>query len=337
MILTVNTSMGSYDIVLEHGAIENIKPFCNTSRRALVVTDSGVPKEYSQIVAKQFDESIIKTFPQGEKSKNFDTYKELLEVLSENEFSRYDCVVAVGGGVVGDISGFCASTYMRGIDFYNIPTTLLSQVDSSIGGKTAIDFCGYKNIVGAFYQPKAVIIDPNVLKTLSERQFNNGLAECIKMAATCNEQLFELLEQENPHENILTVISESLKIKKSVVQEDEKESGLRRVLNFGHTVAHAIETATDFGDFLHGECVAIGMLAFSSPDVRERLVKVLKKYNLPVDFTCSSSDLSTALRHDKKANSKGVNAIFVNKIGSFDFRFVDFSELDNIIKAAYLK
>ncbi len=337
MKLTVNTSMGSYDIVLGHGIIGDIKPYCNTSRRALVVTDSGVPKEYSQIVAAQFDESIIKTFPQGEKSKNFDTYKELLEILSENEFSRYDCVVAVGGGVVGDISGFCASTYMRGIDFYNIPTTLLSQVDSSIGGKTAIDFGGYKNIVGAFYQPKAVIIDPDVLKTLSERQFNNGLAECIKMAATCNANLFELFEIGNPYGDILSVIAQSLEIKKSIVEKDEKETGLRRVLNFGHTVAHAIETATDFGDLLHGECVSIGMLAFSSAEVRERLLKVLKKYNLPVDFSFSSDELSTALRHDKKANSKGVNAVFVNKIGSFDFKFVEFPELDRIIKAAYLK
>lgn len=337
MILTVKTSMGSYDIVLERGVIGDIKPYCNINKRALIVTDSGVPEEYSKTVAAQFNKSIIKTIPQGEKSKCFETYRELLQLMSENEFSRSDCVVAVGGGVVGDLSGFTAATYMRGIDFYNIPTTLLSQVDSSIGGKTAIDFGGYKNTVGAFYQPKAVLIDPNVLKTLSPRQFNNGLAESIKMAATSDKVLFEILENENAYENIDTVIERSLKIKRAVVEEDEKETGLRRVLNFGHTAAHAIETATGLGDILHGECVAIGMLAFSSGSVRERLVKVLSKYNLPVDFSFSSDELLSALRHDKKADSKGVNAVYVNEIGSFEFRFIKFSELDEIIKGAYIK
>ena len=196
MIITVKTSTGSYDIVLERGALNRISELCDVKKRALIVTDDGVPEEYSKLVSKQFPDSIIKTIPQGEKSKNFDTYKELLTCLCENDFSRYDCVVAVGGGVVGDMSGFVASTYMRGITFYNIPTTLLSQVDSSIGGKTAIDFGGYKNIVGAFYQPTKVIIDPDVLKTLSVRQFNNGLAESIKMGATSDASLFELIEKE---------------------------------------------------------------------------------------------------------------------------------------------
>ncbi len=336
-MLTVKTSMGNYDIILERGVIGDIKPYCDINKRALIVTDSGVPEEYSKSVASQFKESIIKTIPQGEKSKSFDTYKELLELMSENEFSRSDCVVAVGGGVVGDLSGFTAATYMRGIDFYNIPTTLLSQVDSSIGGKTAIDFGGYKNTVGAFYQPKAVLIDPNVLRTLSERQFNNGLAESIKMAATSDKVLFEILENDNAYEKIDTVIERSLKIKRAVVEEDEKETGLRRVLNFGHTAAHAIETATGLGDLLHGECVAIGMLAFSSCEVRERLVKVESKYKKPDDIRFSSDELLSALRHEKKADSKGVNAVYVNEIGSFEFKFVEFSELDEIIKGAYLK
>jgi 3-dehydroquinate synthase len=219
----------------------------------------------------------------------------------------------------------------------NIPTTLLSQVDSSIGGKTAIDFGGYKNTVGAFYQPKVVIIDPNVLKTLDSRQFNNGLAESIKMAATSDAKLFSILENENAYDCIDTVIDRSLKIKRSVVEEDEKETGLRRVLNFGHTAAHAIETATGLGDFLHGECVALGMLAFSSPSVAKRIKNVLQKYSLPTEIVFSSDDLLSALRHDKKANAKGVNAVVVNEIGRFEFKFVDFAELDKIIKEAYIK
>ena len=336
MILPVKTSMGSYNIILQRGAINDVGNYYDTTKRALIVTDSGVPSQYAQAVAAQFKNAVIKTIPQGEKSKCFDTYKELLEVLSENEFSRSDCIVAVGGGVVGDLAGFTASTYMRGIDFLNIPTTLLSQVDSSIGGKTAIDFGGYKNTVGAFYQPKAVIIDPEVLKTLTQRQLNNGLAESIKMAATSDVLLFELIEKD-AYGNIDMVIERSLEIKRAVVEEDEKELGLRRVLNFGHTAAHAIETATGLGDYLHGECVAIGMLPFSSPTARARIKAVLEKYQLPTNISLSSEELLSALRHDKKANFNGVNAVFVNEIGSFEFKFVDFCQLDSIIKGAYIK
>ena len=337
MILPVNTSMGQYNIVMERGSINNIGLYYDTNKRALVVTDSGVPSVYVQTVTSQFKDAIIKVIPQGEKSKSFEMYKELLESLNENAFSRYDCIVAVGGGVVGDLSGFTAATYMRGIDFVNIPTTLLAQVDSSIGGKTAIDFGGYKNTVGAFYQPKAVIIDPDVLKTLDKRQFNNGLAESVKMAATSDAELFEIIEKTDAYENIDTVIERSLKIKRAVVEEDEKEAGLRRVLNFGHTAAHAIETATGLGDFLHGESVALGMLPFSAEKARARIKNVLNKYQLPTDIAVSSDDLLSALRHDKKANSTGVNAVFVNEIGSFEFKFVEFSQLDKIIKEAYIK
>ena len=337
MKLTVKTSMGDYNIVIERGSINYLSEYCNTDKKALIVTDSGVPFEYAKAVSKQFENNIIKVIPQGEKSKSFETYKELLEVLNENAFTRADCIVAVGGGVVGDLSGFTAATYMRGIDFYNIPTTLLSQVDSSIGGKTAIDFGGYKNTVGAFYQPKAVIIDPDVLKTLSKRQFNNGLAESIKMAATSDKALFEMLENNNAEDIIETVIERSLKIKKAVVEEDEKELGLRKVLNFGHTAGHAIETAAGLSDYLHGECVSMGMLAFSSRSVREKLINVLTKYNLPVKFDFPADEILSALRHDKKAKGDGVNVVFVNDIGSFEFKYLTFNELEKTVKEAYLK
>ena len=337
MKLTVKTSMGDYNIVIERGSINSLSEYCDTDKKALIVTDSGVPFEYAEAVSKQFENNIIKVIPQGEKSKSFETYKELLEVLNENAFTRADCIVAVGGGVVGDLSGFTAATYMRGIDFYNIPTTLLSQVDSSIGGKTAIDFGGYKNTVGAFYQPKAVIIDPDVLKTLSKRQFNNGLAESIKMAATSDKALFEMLENNNAEDIIDTVIERSLKIKKAVVEEDEKELGLRKVLNFGHTAGHAIETAAGLSDYLHGECVSMGMLAFSSHSVREKLINVLTKYNLPVKFDFPADEILSALRHDKKAKGDGVNVVFVNDIGSFEFKYLTFNELEKTVKEAYLK
>ena len=337
MKLTVKTLMGDYNIVIERGSINHLSEYCNTDKKAFIVTDSGVPFEYAELVSKQFKNNIIKVIPQGEKSKSFETYKELLEVLNENAFTRADCIVSVGGGVVGDLSGFTAATYMRGIDFYNIPTTLLSQVDSSIGGKTAIDFGGYKNTVGAFYQPKAVIIDPDVLKTLSKRHFNNGLAESIKMAATSDRELFELIENNNAEDIIDTVIERSLKIKKAVVEEDEKEIGLRKVLNFGHTAGHAIETAAGLSDYLHGECVSMGMLAFSSHSVREKLINVLTKYNLPVKFDFPADEILSALRHDKKAKGDGVNVVFVNEIGSFEFKYLTFNELEKTVKEAYLK
>lgn len=337
MIIKVNTSTGSYNITLKRGAISDLSNCVDLNKRALIVTDSGVPSQYSSTVAAQFKSSLVKVIPQGEKSKSFEAYKELLQLLNDNSFSRYDCIVAVGGGVVGDLSGFTASTYMRGISFINIPTTLLSQVDSSIGGKTAIDFGGYKNTVGAFYQPEAVIIDPDVLKTLDKRQVNNGLSESIKMAATSDKELFKLLETEDAYENIDKVIEGSLLIKKAVVEEDEKETGLRRVLNFGHTAAHAIESVTGLGDFLHGECVAMGMLAFSSGEAKNRIKKVLQKYNLPTDISFSSDALLSALRHDKKADSKGVNVVYVKEIGSFEFKALAYDELDEIIKEAYIK
>ena len=332
MIINVKTSSGSYDITLKRNAINEIKDIFNIKGKALIVTDSGVPAVYSETVAQQIKNSIIYTFPQGEGSKNFETYSLILKALAENKFDRNDCVIAVGGGVTGDMAGFTAATYMRGIDFYNIPTTLLSQVDSSIGGKTAIDFLGYKNLVGAFYQPKAVVIDPDVLNTLSQRQFNNGLSEAIKMATTSDADLFRLLEENNAKEVIDEVIEKSLLIKKCVVEEDEKETGLRRVLNFGHTVGHAIETVTGLEELYHGECVALGMMFLSSGEAKERIKKLLIKNNLPVSLKYDAEKVFEALQHDKKSSGDAVNIVKVNEIGSFEFQFTEFSVLQKLLK-----
>ena len=226
--MTVNMNLGadSYDIIIERGSLKNVNKSLNLDRRVLVVTDSGVPDQYAKRVAGVCREGIVLTVDQGEASKSLDTFGRLLQVMLDHGFSRKDCVVAVGGGVVGDLAGFAASAYMRGIDFYNIPTTLLSQIDSSIGGKTAINFGGMKNIVGAFYQPKRVLIDPDLLNTLPQRQISNGLAEAIKMALTSDKVLFELIESGDIEKNIEEIIIRSLNIKKSVVQQDEKESGM---------------------------------------------------------------------------------------------------------------
>lgn len=319
MKITVSYENKSYDIHLSNGALQTMADHANLDRKVMIVTDSGVPVEYVETVAKQCKEPHIYTFPQGEQSKTVQTYCNVLSEMLHADFTRSDCVVAVGGGVVGDLSGFAASCYMRGVDFYNVPTTLLSQVDSSIGGKTAVDFEGIKNAVGAFYPPKAVFIDPTTLKTLDRRQVSAGLAEAIKMAATCDEALFRKIEQSNDLEKDLPdIIYGALNIKKRVVEEDPKEQGLRKVLNFGHTAGHAVESY-HAGALLHGECVAVGMLPMCSDEVRVRLSAVLKKYNLPVRFDGETAQLLSALTHDKKMKDGAVQAVYVPEIGQFIF------------------
>ena len=337
MIISVKTSQGHYDIVLERGLLEKAGQLIDLNRRVLVVTDSGVPKEYCETVAKQCQNATVFTFKEGEQSKNIEVYSEILKALVENSFTRTDCVVAVGGGVVGDLSGFAAATFMRGIDFYNIPTTVLSQVDSSIGGKTAIDFMGLKNIVGAFYPPKKVLIDPNTLKTLDKRQISNGLAEAVKMAATNSKELFELFENEDALEIIDTVIEKALRIKKAVVEEDEHEAGLRKVLNFGHTLAHAVESVNALENYCHGECVSLGMLPMCSESVRERLAPVLKKLELPTVLSADADEIVEACRHDKKAAGDKITVVFVPEIGKFELKKIPFAQYEKMIRKVLSK
>lgn len=332
MDIHVSLKENSYDITIERGVMKKAGGLLNLDRNVLVVTDSGVPAEYSNIIALFCKNPVRVTIEQGEESKNFDNYKLLLETMLENDFTRFDCVAAVGGGVVGDLSGFAAATYMRGIDFYNIPTTVLSQVDSSVGGKTAIDFGHYKNTVGAFRQPKRVLIDPDVLKTLPKRQISNGLAESAKMAATFDEKLFSLFENGDIESNIDMIIARSVELKKDVVEKDEKEAGLRRVLNFGHTIGHAIESTVVPGTLYHGECVGIGMLAMSSDDVRKRIINVLNKLSLPVSADFDIDKACEAVLHDKKAVSGGARVIMCEKIGTFIEKKISNEELASLIR-----
>ena len=312
-----------FDVRIERGGLKKAGERFNLLRRVMIVTDSLVPEVYAQSVEAQCGQGRIHVIPAGERSKSFEELHRLLAAMLDFNMDRTDCVVAVGGGVVGDLAGFAASCYMRGVDFYNIPTTLLAQVDSSVGGKTGIDFNGVKNLVGAFYQPKGVMIDTDVLKTLDPRQLRAGMAESIKMALTCDRELFEMIENGIDTEKL---IERSLKIKAYVVERDEKENGLRRVLNFGHTVGHAIESYNN-GRLLHGECVALGMLPMCSERVRERLVPVLKKYGLPTEITDSADALTPYIIHDKKSDSDGINTVFVGEIGSFSFEKLSVDEI----------
>lgn len=332
MIIPVSCKTGSYDIILERGALSRAGELLKLDRKVLIVTDDGVPEGYAQSVSKHCKYPVIVTLPQGEATKCFDSYKLLLSKMVENGFTRTDCVVAVGGGVMGDLAGFVAASFMRGVDFYNIPTTLLSQVDSSIGGKVAIDFEGYKNIVGAFYQPKRVIIDSTVLSTLPKRQIANGLAEAVKMSLTSDKELFRLFETQDIYENIDKIIEASLRIKKAVVEEDEKEAGLRKILNFGHTVAHGIESDSNMQDWYHGECVAVGMLPMCSDRVRSRLIKVLNKIGLPVKIQCSADRVIEAMSHDKKKLGDSITVITVEEVGQFKMTDMPFSDLADKMK-----
>ena len=316
IVIPMNLGADSYDIVLERGVLARAGELLNLRRRVMIVTDSGVPEKWPRMLAGQCGEAEVFAIPAGEKHKNLDSFREVLRRMLAFGMHRGDCVVAVGGGVPGDLAGFAAACYMRGIDFYNCPTTVLSQVDSSIGGKTAVDLDGIKNIVGAFWQPKKVLIDPEVLSTLPRRQVSNGLAEAVKMALCFDEEGFALFEKGDVSGETDRIIENALRIKKYVVEQDEKEHGLRRTLNFGHTLGHGIEALQGEDGLFHGECVALGMLPMCSPGVRERLRKVLEKLNLPVHCDAEVSRVMDAAVHDKKASGNTVAAILVEKAGS---------------------
>lgn len=331
MIIPITIENQSYDIVLEKGALQSVGRLLDLERKVLIITDDDVPFQYAETVANQAKQPVIATIPAGEASKSFQEFERLLALMVENGFTRKDCVVAVGGGVVGDLSGFVASTYMRGVDFYNIPTTLLSQVDSSIGGKTAIDFKGIKNIVGTFYQPKKVVIDPDTLATLCERETFAGLVEAIKMALSYNQELFEKIEQtDNLEEDLEDIIAGALQIKKEVVEQDPKETGLRRVLNFGHTIGHALESFYA-GKLLHGEAIALGMLPMTAPAIRSRLKAVLEKYHQATEIEPRTEELMPYIKHDKKMLSDTIVIVYVSQVGQFELREVGLDELTDFI------
>ena len=316
IVIPMNLGADSYDIVLERGVLRSAGELLDLRRKVMIVTDSGVPEQWPRLLADQCGEAEIFRLPAGEKSKNLDSFRELMRRMLAFGMRRGDCICAVGGGVPGDLAGFAAACYMRGIDFYNCPTTVLSQVDSSIGGKTAVDLDGIKNIVGAFWQPRKVLIDPEVLSTLPERQVSNGLAEAVKMALCFDEEGFALFEGGDIPARMDRIIENALRIKKNVVEQDAKEHGLRRALNFGHTLGHGIEAV--LGDTLfHGECVALGMLPMCAPGIRQRLEKVLRKLKLPVTCSADVKQVIAAAVHDKKASGNTITVILAEKAGSF--------------------
>lgn len=312
MIIKIELGERSYDVVIERGCLGRAAELLDTDRKCLIVTDEGVPGEYAGAVAAQCLQPLVVSVPAGEQSKSFANAESLIAAMSDNGFTRKDCVIAVGGGMPGDLAGFAAAAYMRGIDFYNIPTTLLSQADSSVGGKTAVNVGGYKNIAGAFWQPRKVLIDTDTLETLSADQTASGMAEIIKAGMIADAELFGMFERGETAE-AEDLLVRALMVKKTVVEADEREAGLRRMLNFGHTIGHGIESVTGM---LHGHCVAAGMVPMCSGETRKRLKEVLRSAGLPCEVKCSPDAIYEAVLRDKKMSSGMIGAVVVDEPGS---------------------
>ena len=321
MKMTLHLGKRSYNIILKRGALAKLNQLADLNRKVAVITDSGVPAQYAQTVADQCKDARIITVPQGEASKSLQTLESVLSQLLDFGMGRGDLVVAVGGGVVGDMAGFAAAVYMRGIDFVNCPTTTLSMIDSSIGGKTAVDLGDTKNIVGAFHQPKVVVVDFDTLATLPRRHYVNGLAEAVKAGLIADAELFELFETGDVDENIEKIIYRSLLVKKKVVEQDETEQGARKSLNFGHTLGHGIEAVRGIKGrrtrgLYHGECVALGMLpVIEDAKLRRRTLAVYRKLGLPTRAGYDKAKVLAQMLHDKKAQSGSVTVIKVPGLG----------------------
>ncbi len=329
MKLTMNLGERSYDIIVKKGALIRLGSLINIDRKALIVSDEGVPPQYVDAVLQQCKQGYAAIVPQGEQSKSIACFERLLKIMHKYNFTRNDVVIAVGGGVVGDLAGFVASAYMRGVDFINCPTTTLSQIDSSIGGKVGINFSETKNIVGAFHQPRLVLIDPNCLSTLSERHYNAGIAEAVKAGLIADAKLFNMFETINVKENIEQILHSALMVKKQIVEQDERETGPRALLNLGHTIGHAIEVCSNY---YHGEAVALGTLFMIDDEkLKQRTVGVFKRLNLPFKINFNSDEIYEKALHDKKAGSTYINIVRVAKEGEAYLKKVSKEELKQII------
>ena len=338
MKLTMKLNRSGYDIILKRGCLSNLHQFTNVqNRKVFVLTDSGVPAQYAQTVADQCPDSTVYTVPQGEGSKSLKVYGQVLQAMLEFGMTRKDLLVAVGGGVVGDLGGFCAATFMRGIEFAQCPTTTLSQVDSSIGGKTAVDLGETKNIVGAFWQPCVVLIDPDTLDTLPRRQYVNGLAEALKAGIIADPELFALFEKGDVEDNIEEIIYRSLQVKKRVVEQDERENGMRACLNFGHTIGHGIEAVKGIrgrrtNGLYHGECVALGMLPMiEDKQLVKRTRAVMRTLGLPVRTGVDKHKVLGYMQHDKKSRGDSITVIRVPGLGCWRADKIAISELGGLL------
>lgn len=349
--LYVDLGKKSYDIIIGENYLEQFSYYIKESYKGdklFVITDSNVDKLYKNEYEKMFKNFnyTVYVLEAGEKNKHIGVMQGIYSAMVEADVKRKDLVVAFGGGVVGDIAGFAAASFLRGINFIQIPTTIISQVDSSVGGKVGVDLPEGKNLIGAFHQPKLVLIDNHFLKTLTDRYFYDGFAEIVKYGCIYDKSFFEKLEKivneltENQdsknykkvmREHLMKYMSEivmrSCEIKKEVVEKDEKEEKLRMILNFGHTIGHAIEQYTNYDVYSHGEAISTGMIDIIRIGVQknitqegqlERVKNLLKKLNLPTEIKYPIEKVKEIMRRDKKSISGGINFVFLKEIGKVE-------------------
>ncbi len=340
--IRVDLGSRSYDIIIEKNSLADCASHLSDlkiGRKGMIITNEVVEKWYLEPVLDSFRKEgfCVDSFilPDGEQTKSIHWLEQIYHKMMDIGLDRHSFLVALGGGVVGDLTGFAASTFMRGIDFIQIPTTLLSQVDSSVGGKTGINLREGKNLVGAFYQPRLVVIDPQVLTTLDERQLRAGFAEVIKYGVIRDDSFFDYLEKNiegifNLDDRCIEkVVSRSCEIKSEVVEKDERESGLRAILNFGHTAGHAFEAITGYSKFVHGEAVAIGMMVASSLGEKvfsldklfsERLKSLIKMSGLPYSIPLDISDdkIVEFMKRDKKVKDDKITFVLPRSLGSVE-------------------
>lgn len=318
----------SYDIVVERNLLDKIGELCRpvaSGEVMAIVTDDTVNELYGDRAEASLKAAGYRTlrvvFPSGEASKNTDTYLTIIHALAKNHVSRNDTILALGGGVVGDMAGFAAATYLRGISFIQVPTTLLSAVDSSVGGKTAVDLPEGKNLLGAFWQPSLVVCDPELLQTLPADIYADGMAEVIKYGMIRDAAFFARLEAGDL--TVEEIIATCVAIKRDVVAMDEYDNGIRQILNFGHTFGHSVEAGSNF-QILHGHGVAIGMMLIAralreqgslSAESVERLSRVLKKYELPTECPFEKEALLKTALTDKKRRNGTIGLVLVHEIG----------------------
>jgi 3-dehydroquinate synthase len=348
-VVRVNASK-SYDVIISKGSInkagEYIKKVFPSLKNAVIVSDDNVFPLYGEAVKKTLNENEIRALefvvPHGEKSKDITVLSQLLEFLAENKVDKKSVLLALGGGVIGDLTGFAASCYLRGIEFVQIPTTLLAAVDSSVGGKTAVNLKAGKNLAGAFWQPSLVICDPETFNTLSPSELANGISESVKYGIICDRQLYEDIET-NGFTEIEKKIERCVSIKRDIVESDEFDKGKRKLLNLGHTFGHAIEKCSNF-EIQHGAAVAIGMTAaakvseklnLSEEKPHDRIKSLLEKLNLPTECRYSYEELYEAALSDKKVESDKISLILIRKIGDSFIYNVSIKELKDIFYIAF--
>lgn len=334
--LRIDLKDRSYDIRIAPGLLsrvgEEIRAVCPKAGKLFVVTDSNVAPLYADRVKASLERAGFQVFvhviPAGEGSKNAESLLALWEAMMDFGLTRTDAVAALGGGVVGDLAGFAAGTILRGVDFVQIPTTLLSQVDSSVGGKTAIDLKAGKNLAGCFWQPKLVLMDPETLNTLPDSTFADGMAEVVKYGCIADKDFFDFLAAHPTRGELMANIEHILytccDIKRSVVETDERDTGRRMILNFGHTIGHAYELAGNYEKWTHGQAVAAGMCVAAKlgvefgatpTDVPGRLEGLLKALGLPTTIPCDIPTYAAAIGHDKKGAGEDITLVQLGELG----------------------